>query len=94
MNKYNTILFDVDDTILDFKMGEKVALTALFKEMNMESEKSLMDDYIIINQSLWKDLETGNVTREYILNNRFFLLFSKYNIKVDGKEVEKQVTRL
>jgi 2-haloacid dehalogenase len=88
MDRYNTILFDLDDTILDFTKGEGVALNALFKEMNIDGIDSVINDYRIINQSLWHDLENGKVTRDYVLNNRFFLLFKKYGKIVDGEEIE------
>lgn len=88
MRKYNTLLFDLDDTILDFAKGEKAALTALFEEMKVENVQDVMNDYAVINKSLWNDLEKGRVGRDYVLNNRFFMLFKKYNMEVDGKEVE------
>ncbi|MDF2587547.1 MAG: yfnB [Anaerocolumna sp.] len=90
MKKYNTILFDVDDTILDFKKGEKEALTALFKELDADKKENIMDEYIKINQSLWRDLEKGKVTRDYVLNNRFYLLFQQFGIEVDGEMIENR----
>lgn len=90
MTKYNILLFDADDTILDFKKGEKAALTELFKEMNLVDEENIMDVYIKMNESLWKDIETGKLTRDEVLNNRFALLFKKYNKEVDGREIEKR----
>lgn len=88
--KYNTLLFDLDDTILDFTKGEKKALTALFNEMQLKNVPNAMDDYVILNKYLWNELEKGNVTRDYILNTRFSMLFKKYNRDVDGEEVEKR----
>lgn len=90
MKKYNTLLFDLDDTILDFTKGEKVALTALFEEMNMSNVQDIIDDYVVLNKSLWRELEKGKVTRDYVLNNRFSMLFNKYNKHVDGEEIEKK----
>ena len=34
MKKYKTLLFDVDDTLLDFQKAEKVALRVLLKRRN------------------------------------------------------------
>ncbi len=90
MKKYNTLLFDLDDTILDFTKGEKAALTALFEEMKVENVQDAMKDYAVINKSLWNDMENGKIGRDYVLNNRFSILFKKYNIDVDGKEIEKR----
>lgn len=32
MKKYKTLLFDVDDTLLDFQKAERIALRMLFEE--------------------------------------------------------------
>ncbi len=90
MKKYNTLLFDLDDTILDFKKGEKIALTALLEEMQAGNVNEVIEDYIVINKGLWRELEKGNVDREYVLNNRFSMLFKKYNRDLDGIEVENR----
>lgn len=90
MNKYSTLLFDLDDTILDFSKGEQVALRTLFEEMEVKDVNNVIDDYVVLNKSLWNDLEKGLIDRDYLLNNRFYMLFKKYNIEVDGEEVEKR----
>ncbi len=90
MNKYNTLLFDVDDTILDFKKGEHQALNDLFTELQINDIEKIINDFKFINSGLWKDLENGLVTRDYVLNERFTILFKKYNKLVDGKEIEKR----
>ena len=35
MKKYKTLLFDVDDTLLDFQKAEKIALRMLFEEKGL-----------------------------------------------------------
>lgn len=90
MKKYNILLFDLDDTILDFTKGEKSALAALFEDMKVESVQDFMNDYAVINKSLWNDMEDGKIERDYILNNRFYMLFKKHGAEVDGKEIEKK----
>jgi 2-haloacid dehalogenase len=88
MKKYNTLLFDVDDTLLDFKKGEDIALKELFNEMNIDNIDRVIEIYKELNHSLWKDIEDGKLTRDYVLNNRFSILFDKFNIEVDGKNIE------
>lgn len=88
--KYTTLLFDLDDTILDFTKGEKIALTLLFEEMKIENIKDVINEYVMLNKSLWKEIEKGTLTRDYVLNNRFAMLFDKYSKKVDGVKVEER----
>lgn len=90
MKKYSTLLFDLDDTILDFTNGEQVALTKLFEEMNINDVQMVINDYVVLNKSLWNNLEKGLLERDYLLNHRFSMLFKKYNIEVDGEEIEKK----
>ena len=52
-----SIAFDVDDTLLDFKLAEKKALHALFEEENVTSE--VESTYHRINQGLWRSFEEG-----------------------------------
>ena len=35
MKQYNYLLFDIDDTLLDFKATEKSALTLLFEQQGI-----------------------------------------------------------
>lgn len=88
--KYNTLLFDLDDTILNFTKGEQIALNLLLKEMNVENAQDVINEYVTLNKSLWKEIEKGNLSRDFVLNNRFSMLFEKYSKQVDGEKVEKR----
>lgn len=55
--RYNTLLFDVDDTILDFKAAELQGLSKLFGNQGYELTDELLSSYQILNQQLWKDYE-------------------------------------
>lgn len=39
--RYETILFDIDDTLLDFKAAEEQALSWLFQDMGVEPSLSV-----------------------------------------------------
>ena len=63
-----TLLFDVDDTLLDFKLAEKKALHALFEEENVPFTSEVESTYHRINQGLWRSFEEGKITK-YIVTN-------------------------
>jgi len=90
MIKYNTIMFDVDDTILDFKRGEEVALKSLFSEIGAPQNSHIISEYRKINKMLWRNFEKGDTDRDYIFANRFTMLFKKYGIAVDGAHMEQK----
>lgn len=89
MKKYQTLLFDVDDTLLDFGAAEREALRLLFKEQNIPLPPEIEANYRRINQDLWKSFEEGKLIREEVLNTRFSILFKAYNREVDGVLLEK-----
>lgn len=53
MNNYKFLLFDVDDTLLDFKSSEKAALQSLFEEQRIPFTETIAQTYSRVNQKLW-----------------------------------------
>ena len=69
--KYDIILFDADNTILDFDKAEFEALRRAFGKHGIEVTNKLVQIYRKNNIALWQQLEKGLVTKDYVLNNRF-----------------------
>ncbi|WNS80702.1 YjjG family noncanonical pyrimidine nucleotidase [Domibacillus sp. DTU_2020_1001157_1_SI_ALB_TIR_016] len=88
MKHYRTLLFDIDDTLLDFRAAEQAALALLFAEQNMQLTDEIKERYKQINQQLWSEFEEGRITREEVVNSRFSLLFQEYGYSVDGTVLE------
>lgn len=87
--KYNTLLFDADDTLLDFAKAEHEGLTKAFEEMDIPLSESLRSEYVELNKMLWEQLNKGKLTREQILDTRFGILFERHGIKKDGHRTEE-----
>ena len=83
---YETILFDIDDTLLDFKAAEEQALSQLFQDMGVEPSLSVKNNYKKMNQGFWRDHEAGLLSRQELLDNRFRLFFEQYEREVDFKQ--------
>ena len=88
MSKYRFLLFDVDDTLLDFKACEQSALKESLQAFHINYDQNLIDYYQQYNQSLWRDFESGKILRETIFEIRFDHLFQTFQINVDGKQFE------
>ncbi|HHK5535174.1 TPA: YjjG family noncanonical pyrimidine nucleotidase [Bacillus mobilis] len=84
MKKYKTLLFDVDDTLLDFQKAEKVALRMLFEERGINLTREVEAQYKKINKRLWEAFEGGEINRDEVLNTRFSILLKEYGEEVDG----------
>ena len=90
MKKYQTLFFDVDDTLLDFGAAENEALRMLFEDQNIPFTDAIQADYKRINQGLWRSFEEGKLDREEVVNTRFAILFQEYGQEVDGSLLDKQ----
>jgi len=90
MKTYQTLLFDVDDTLLDFKAAERLALRLLFEEQQMELTEDIEAHYMQVNQGLWRAFEEGRIDRDEVVNTRFSLLLKEYGHEVDGVLLEQQ----
>lgn len=83
-----TLFWDIDDTLLDFKRGEASAIRQTLTHIGIEPTEQTVRLYSEINESLWKRLERGEVTREQILVGRFERLFSELGF--DGNAAATQ----
>ena len=78
-----TILWDVDATLLDFHAAEKAAIHKLFQQFHLgECSEAMLLRYAKINRGYWERLEKGELTREQVLVGRFQEFFEKENLDV------------
>ena len=52
--KYVFLLFDADDTLLDFAAAERDGLTKMFTALGLTLDDGLRQRYAVLNKSLWK----------------------------------------
>ena len=91
---YKFLLFDLDNTLLDFDLAEDKALTKLLTEQNVTNIKEFKKVYVPLNKKLWHKLDSKEISREYLINNRFSLLFEHFGIEVDGKQLARHYKQL
>ena len=83
MIKY--VLFDVDDTLLDFGKAEAAAIRKTFERIGIPVTDELIRRYSEINAQQWSRFEKGEITREKLLTERFDILFSELGINVPSE---------
>lgn len=88
--KYETILIDLDDTLLDFSKAEQKALEKTLLHYVGKVEEETIQLYKEINTQLWKKLDEGDLTRQELYRSRFTLLFKELGIKKDGIKANRE----
>lgn len=78
--KYDVILFDADDTLLDFQKSEDAALRQVFEAFRLPLTEEIRTGYLEINHGLWKALERGEIEKPQVLARRFQDTFAKFGI--------------
>ena len=89
------VLWDIDGTLLSFKLAERAAIRACFEKFGLgELTDEMMAEYSAINASYWKRLELGELTKPQVLRGRFEEFFTAYGLDtscVDAFNAEYQV---
>lgn len=76
MGDYESIFFDLDNTLLNFTRTEAYALHKLHRQYFMKTDfNQLKEQYEGINQFLWRELERGMICLEKLKVQRFQRLF-------------------
>ena len=81
------VFLDLDDTILDFKKSEYVAIGKTMSDYGVEPTEALRKRYHVINKWHWEQLELGKMTRQQVLEGRFSAFFGELGVQVDAAEV-------
>ena len=81
------ILWDIDDTLLDFHAAEREAIKKLFVQFGLgECTDEMLKKYSAINRMYWKRLELGELTKPQVLIGRFREFFSLEGIDISCAE--------
>jgi len=81
---YKTLLFDLDNTLLDFSAAEDIAFRKMVADQGFSYSDTLKKDYQILNQKLWQAYERGEKSRDEVVTTRFSLFFETLGKEVDG----------
>ena len=77
---YSTLLFDADDTLLDFQRAERTALSRVLADAGLPNDDAILARYHEINASLWRAFEKDEITKEDIKNERYRRLFQEFGM--------------
>jgi 2-haloacid dehalogenase len=83
------LFLDLDDTILDFKKAEFIAIGKTISDFGVDPTEAVRHRYHEINKWHWEQLELGKLTRAEVLENRFKVLFAELGVDVDAEKVAR-----
>ena len=75
------LLFDVDDTLLDFAKSERRAITRTLSAFGITPTEELIGAYSEINLACWKLIEDNKITRKQLDRMRFDILNERFAIE-------------
>lgn len=90
MTKYKYLIFDLDNTLLDFSLSERFALEKIFTTYGIIYNDETVATYKKINGKLWKKLEEGRIEKSVLLASRFRLFFESQGLEVDGAIADEE----
>ncbi len=79
--RFEFILLDADETLLDFKKAEQKAFAGTFRKYGIEPDEVLFQTYDRINHGLWAAFERGEISKQEILDRRFRETFRAMNFE-------------
>ena len=84
--KYEILLFDADNTVLDFDKSEEQALQRAFSETGLQFNQTVLQVYRRNNIFQWQLFEQGKLTKSQVLINRFVETFKELNLSLEHVE--------
>ena len=86
--KYRFLLFDADNTLLDFDTNERVSIENTLRHFGIPFDEKILSMYHEINLMYWDMLSKGQIERDVLLTKRFETLFERIGVSVDCVAVE------
>lgn len=77
-NRYDIVLCDADDTVLDFGTAMKYSLIRAVRASGLKSaDARIVSEYSKVNDEVWGRLERGEITRSELDDMRFRMLLER-----------------
>lgn len=89
MARYNCIMIDIDNTLLDFDAAERKALVETLKEYSLPFDEAALARYHEINASLWTELNKGKIKRDKLVVERFEKFAKEFGCDVKPSELNR-----
>ena len=89
MSRYSYLLFDADNTLFDFDAANHNAFAQMCEYCGLTYSEELYEFYESINRPLWHQLDKGEVTKEWLVVERFRRFLAQKGIDRDPAECNR-----
>ncbi len=89
MIMHHNLLFDLDQTLLDFHASEHIALKLVMEENGQVFTEEHYASFKQINKGLWLEFEKGLISKTELFESRFRRLFEECGCDTSGIELLK-----
>ena len=86
---HHNLLFDLDQTLLDFHASEHFALKAVMESNDLKFTEDFYDLFKNTNKGLWLEFEKGSISKTELFKRRFKALFEACGRDTDGVDLLK-----
>ena len=88
--KHRLFLFDLDDTLLDFKASERLSFERTLGALGLPRlPDGLFERYQTINTALWRRFEAGSVAKDVLKVERFRQTFDASGLDLDPEAASR-----
>lgn len=87
--KFDTLLFDIDNTLLDFTLAEHISLEYAFERWGLEFTEERLKLYSKLNDDCWKRFERGELEKREIPLLRFEMLKQATGLSFNPEQLGK-----
>lgn len=85
--KYDLFLFDADDTLFNFKASERKAFATAMEQLGFQgSIEDLYQTYVHESEKLWRGVEQGIFSKDFLKTERFRLTFQEHQTDLDAEK--------
>lgn len=91
---YKYLLFDIDDTLLDFEVAQENAFKLFLADYDIAFSQDIYVEYNQYNQKLWKQYEEGKLQKSELIATRFPNFLSRFGVSIaDGQKADDDYRR-
>jgi len=85
LSRYQTVLFDADNTLFDFSRAEREAITLTMQAFLIAPDEARIALYSRMNDAFWKRLERGEISKSELRVARFAEFLTAMGVEADAE---------